>query len=173
MPANKPLVPTRNGEAPLLAAQRRRWVLRMKTYAPWLLLLTASARVASAEGDCGIAVRLTSHSDLGGTSEITTLEVGTDAKAFILREEGFEDTKIIFKPVEDCRLEITIESSRVTSKQPSPWPSSFGPSEKFTVGLYFPRHREEIHGEVVSIGCSHKQSTPNKPIHATCEDARA
>jgi hypothetical protein len=23
---NKPLVPTRNGEAPLLAAQRRRWV---------------------------------------------------------------------------------------------------------------------------------------------------
>jgi hypothetical protein len=26
MHANKPLVPTRNGEAPLLAAQRRRWM---------------------------------------------------------------------------------------------------------------------------------------------------
>jgi len=25
---NKPLVPTRNGEAPLLAAQRRRWAER-------------------------------------------------------------------------------------------------------------------------------------------------
>ena len=25
---NKPLVPTRNGEAPLLAAQRRRWAVR-------------------------------------------------------------------------------------------------------------------------------------------------
>jgi Family of unknown function (DUF6174) len=29
-PPNKPLVPTRNGEAPLLAAQRRRWASRMR-----------------------------------------------------------------------------------------------------------------------------------------------
>ena len=29
MLANKPLVPTRNGEAPLLAAQRQRWAERV------------------------------------------------------------------------------------------------------------------------------------------------
>jgi len=28
MLSNKPLVPTRNGEAPLLAAHRRRWALK-------------------------------------------------------------------------------------------------------------------------------------------------
>lgn len=131
----------------------------MKTRVLWLLLLTAG--VASAEGYCGIAVKLTNHSDLGGTSEITILEVGTDVKVFTLKEEGFEDTKITFKPIENSRLEITVESNRITSKQPSPWPASFGPSEKFTVGLHFPRHREEIHGEVVGISCSHKQNAAN------------
>jgi|SRR5688572_2940024 len=42
---NKPLVPTRNGEAPLLAAQRRRWasLVRSRVVTIVLLLLAGAA----------------------------------------------------------------------------------------------------------------------------------
>ena len=48
---NKPLVPTRNGEAPLLAAQRRRWASMARAKTLWVgclaLLLVSSSRAAS------------------------------------------------------------------------------------------------------------------------------
>lgn len=125
------------------------------------MLATADSGTAENREEDHIEITFSVYFDLSGESEPYTMKLENEPKAFTFKIEEVERLSLKMTPLDDCRVSVEIlRWDNVTVTRPLSWPVFFQPGATFSIGVYFPRHRQEVRGSVSGTGaCS--RITPN------------
>lgn len=134
-----------------------------------VMLTTTDLRAADDRGEDQIEVRLSVYVDLSGEDELLVMKLGKEPKTFTFKNEEVERLSLKMTPLDRCRVRIEVlRRDNVTGTRPLSWPAFFEPGATFAIGVYFPRHRQEVRGSVSGVGtCS--RTAPNKLLEPTLE----
>jgi hypothetical protein len=130
-------------------------------------LATANLGAAGAREEDQIEVSLSVYFDQSGESEPHVMKIGREPKTFTFKIEDVEQLSLKMTLLDGCRVSIEIlRRDNVTGTRPLSWPAFFEPGTTFTIGVHFPRHRQEVRGAVSGTGaCSSTALGSRREIH--------
>lgn len=133
------------------------------------ILATSEAGTAENREEDHIEVTLSIYFDLSGEGEPYVMKLENEPKTFTFKIEEVEQLSLKVTPLDHCRVSIEIlQWNNVTVTRPLSWPVFFEPGATFSVGVSFPRHRQEVRGSVSGTGaCS--RIAPGKLPEPTLE----